>query len=181
MSKVSSVEQNNSLSWIPHFMTRWVTSHFCSPSHEVRKGNYWIRHCLSVCLSVRPFTSNSVSLMVTNVSSWSNIRHQANILCPINVRTNVYSTALNSSFPGYMSQNLISYTSYADISSMGLFSYFLTCHVYIVCPLWVCSPWNVCLSALYVPPGHLDPWYLSLPLKLSSPVHIDTSMFSNVK
>ncbi len=28
--------------------------YFCPPPHEVRKGGYWIRHRLSVCLSFRP-------------------------------------------------------------------------------------------------------------------------------
>ncbi len=35
----------------------WSTG-FCPPPHEVRKGDYWIRHRLSVRPSVRPLTSN---------------------------------------------------------------------------------------------------------------------------
>ncbi len=33
---------------------------FCPPPHEVRKGDYWIRHRLSVRPSVRPLTSNVI-------------------------------------------------------------------------------------------------------------------------
>ena len=56
---------------IDMFVCYWIEENFyevsvchCSPPHEVRKGKYWIRHCLSVRPSVCPFTSNNSNSFV---------------------------------------------------------------------------------------------------------------------
>ncbi len=55
--------------WSVSLCEGWEEAHnirFCSPPHEVIKGKYWIRHCLSVC----PLASNNSKGFCQNLAIW---------------------------------------------------------------------------------------------------------------